>query len=32
MGIDTIWLPMAAIVVEGLLWCCTAMIYACLRF
>lgn len=32
MGIDTVLLPMAAIVVAGLLWYCTAMIYACLRF
>ena len=31
-GIDTVWLPLAAIVVAALLWYCTAMIYACLRF
>ncbi len=30
--ISTPWLPLAAIVVAGLLWYCTAMIYACLRF
>ncbi len=32
MGSGTPWLPLAAIVVAGLLWYCTAMIYACLRF
>jgi len=32
VGIDTVWLPLAAIVVAALLWYCTAMIYACLRF
>lgn len=26
------WLPLAVIVLAALLWCCTAMIYACLRF
>jgi sulfite dehydrogenase (quinone) subunit SoeC len=31
-GIQTPWLPLAAIVVAALLWYCTAMIYACLRF
>jgi sulfite dehydrogenase (quinone) subunit SoeC len=31
-GIDTPLLPLAAIVVAAALWCCTAMIYACLRF
>lgn len=31
-GIDTPLLPLAAIVVAALLWYCTAMIYACLRF
>ncbi|MGJ7541745.1 dimethyl sulfoxide reductase anchor subunit family protein [Variovorax sp. LT1R16] len=31
-GIDTVWLPLAAIVLAALLWYCTAMIYACLRF
>ena len=31
-GIDTVWLPLAAIAVAALLWYCTAMIYACLRF
>lgn len=31
-GIATPWLPLAAIVVAALLWYCTAMIYACLRF
>ena len=32
MGIDSVLLPIAAIAVAGLLWYCTAMIYACLRF
>ena len=31
-GVDTPLLPLAAIGVAGLLWYCTAMIYACLRF
>ncbi len=31
-GIDTALLPLAAIVFAALLWYCTAMIYACLRF
>lgn len=31
-GIDAIFLPAAAVVVAALLWYCTAMIYACLRF
>jgi DMSO reductase anchor subunit len=31
-GIDTPLLPVAAIVLAALLWYCTAMIYACLRF
>ena len=31
-GIDTPLLPLAAIVLAALLWYCTAMIYACLRF
>jgi DMSO reductase anchor subunit len=31
-GIDTPLLPLAAIGVAALLWYCTAMIYACLRF
>jgi DMSO reductase anchor subunit len=31
-GIQTPLLPLAAIVVAALLWYCTAMIYACLRF
>jgi DMSO reductase anchor subunit len=31
-GISTPLLPLAALVVAGLLWYCTAMIYACLRF
>ncbi|MBT2326206.1 dimethyl sulfoxide reductase anchor subunit [Variovorax paradoxus] len=31
-GIRTPLLPLAAIVVAALLWYCTAMIYACLRF
>ena len=31
-GIATPLLPLAAIVVAALLWYCTAMIYACLRF
>ena len=30
--VDTPWLPLAAIVVAALLWYCTGMIYACLRF
>lgn len=32
VGIDTPLLPLAAILVAALLWYCTAMIYACLRF
>lgn len=31
-GIDTVWLPLTAIAVAALLWYCTAMIYASLRF
>ncbi|RYF80820.1 MAG: DMSO reductase [Comamonadaceae bacterium] len=31
-GIDSALLPLAAVVVALLLWYCTAMIYACLRF
>ncbi|HEY9237685.1 MAG TPA: DmsC/YnfH family molybdoenzyme membrane anchor subunit [Burkholderiaceae bacterium] len=31
-GVDTPALPLAAIVLAALLWYCTAMIYACLRF
>ncbi|VTU33612.1 dimethyl sulfoxide reductase anchor subunit family protein [Variovorax sp. PBL-E5] len=31
-GIDSMALPLAALVVGALLWYCTAMIYACLRF
>ena len=31
-GFDTPLLPLAAIAVAALLWYCTAMIYACLRF
>jgi len=31
-GIHAPWLPLAAIAVAALLWYCTAMIYACLRF
>jgi len=31
-GVSTPLLPLAAIVVAALLWYCTAMIYACLRF
>ena len=31
-GIQAPWLPLAAIAVAALLWYCTAMIYACLRF
>lgn len=32
VGLATPLLPLAAIAVAGLLWYCTAMIYACLRF
>jgi DMSO reductase anchor subunit len=32
MGVNTVWLPLAALVLAALLWYCTAMIYACLRF
>ncbi len=32
MGVGTSLLAVAAIVVAGMLWYCTAMIYACLRF
>lgn len=32
MGVSTPWLPVAALVLACLLWYCTAMIYACLRF
>lgn len=31
-GMHAPWLPLAAIAVAALLWYCTAMIYACLRF
>jgi sulfite dehydrogenase (quinone) subunit SoeC len=31
-GMHTPLLPLAAIVMAAALWCCTAMIYACLRF
>jgi DMSO reductase anchor subunit len=31
-GIETPLLPLAAIVIAAVLWYCTAMIYACLRF
>jgi DMSO reductase anchor subunit len=31
-GIHAPWLPLAAIAVAAVLWYCTAMIYACLRF
>lgn len=31
-GVGAPWLPLLAIVVAVLLWYCTAMIYACLRF
>ncbi len=31
-GIDTPLLPLATIVMAGVLWYCTGMIYACLRF
>lgn len=31
-GVGTPWLPAAVIVLAALLWYCTAMIYACLRF
>ncbi|MDQ2780376.1 MAG: dimethyl sulfoxide reductase anchor subunit [Pseudomonadota bacterium] len=31
-GIDTPWLPVAVIVLAAVLWVCTGMIYACLRF
>lgn len=31
-GIDTLLLPVALIVVAAVLWYCTGMIYACLRF
>jgi DMSO reductase anchor subunit len=32
LGLGTVLLPLAALLVAGLLWYCTAMIYACLRF
>jgi DMSO reductase anchor subunit len=32
MGVNTAWLAFAALVLAALLWYCTAMIYACLRF
>lgn len=32
MDVNTMWLPLAALVLAALLWYCTAMIYACLRF
>ncbi|MEO7128237.1 MAG: DmsC/YnfH family molybdoenzyme membrane anchor subunit [Rhodoferax sp.] len=32
MGVNTVWLPLAALLLAALLWYCTAMIYACLRF
>lgn len=31
-GVAPLWLPLGALVLAGLLWLCTAMIYACLRF
>jgi DMSO reductase anchor subunit len=31
-GSDPAWLGLGAVVLAGLLWYCTAMIYACLRF
>lgn len=31
-ALATVWLPLAAIALAALLWYCTAMIYACLRF
>lgn len=31
-ALTTVWLPLAAVVIAALLWYCTAMIYACLRF
>ena len=31
-GIDTPLIPIALVIVAGVLWYCTAMIYACLRF
>ncbi len=31
-AIVTLWLPLVAIVLAAVLWLCTAMIYACLRF
>ena len=31
-GAAPAWLPLGALVLAGLLWLCTAMIYACLRF
>ena len=31
-ALTSVWLPLAAIAVAALLWYCTAMIYACLRF
>jgi DMSO reductase anchor subunit len=31
-GVNTVWLPLAALLLAALLWYCTAMIYACLRF
>ncbi len=32
MGVNTGWLPLAALLLAALLWYCTAMIYACLSF
>lgn len=31
-GAAPLWLPLGALLLAGLLWLCTAMIYACLRF
>ncbi len=31
-GAAPVWLPLGALVLAALLWLCTAMIYACLRF
>lgn len=31
-GVDTVLLPVVALLMAALLWLCTAMIYACLRF
>ena len=32
LGVAVPWLPLLAIVVSALLWYCTAMVYACIRF